>query len=178
MDVTIERLPVPPTDADVVALAALLVDAVDDGAAVSFVAPLTLADAEQWWRGTLASAGSRAIVLVARDRGRIVGTVQLHPAWAPNQPHRAEVVKLIVDRRARRDGLGRRLMEAIESSARAAGFGLLTLDAKAGGVAEQLYRRLEWIHAGTIPRFAFDCDGKTPHDAVIFYKELAGTRTM
>jgi GNAT superfamily N-acetyltransferase len=174
MDVTIERLSVPPTDADVVALAALLVDAVDDGAAVSFVAPLTLPDAEQWWRGTLTSAGPRAIVLVARDHGRIVGTVQLHPAWAPNQPHRAEVVKLIVDRRARHQGLGRRLMEAIESSAHAGGFGLLTLDAKAGGAAEQLYRRLGWIHAGTIPRFAFDCDGKTPHDAVIFYKELGG----
>jgi GNAT superfamily N-acetyltransferase len=168
---TIERLTLPVGDSELRALAQLLVDAVESGAAVSFLAPLPLERAEGWWRKTLSAAHSGAIFLVARDAEGIVGTVQLHPAWAPNQPHRAEVVKLLVHRRGRRTGLGTRLMQAIEDAARHAGFGLLTLDAKRGEVAERLYRRLGWVVAGTIPRYAFDPDG-TPHDAVFFYKEL------
>jgi acetyltransferase len=167
----IERLNLPASDADCRSLAQLLVDAVESGAAVSFLAPLTVARAEAWWRSMLSAADPRAVVLVARDADGIVGTVQFHPAWAPNQPHRAEIAKLLVHRRSRRFGLGTRLMLAIEDEARRAGFGLLTLDAKRGEAAEQLYRRLGWAHAGTIPRFAFDSDG-TPHDAVIFYKDL------
>jgi GNAT superfamily N-acetyltransferase len=169
----VERL-IPPVSApDIRALAALLVDAVDSGAAVSFLAPLTLDRAEDWWRRTLSTSSERAIFLVARDEDGIVGTVQLHPAWAPNQPHRGEIVKLMVHQRGRGAGVGRRLMEVAEDAASAAGFRLLTLDAKRGGAAEQLYRSLGWIHAGTIPRYALDTDGVTPHDAVIFYKELA-----
>jgi GNAT superfamily N-acetyltransferase len=168
----IERLTPPASDADLTALAQLLVDAVESGAAVSFLAPLTLEHAREWWRGTLSSSHARAIFLVVRDRDGIVGTVQAQPAWAPNQPHRAEVVKLLVHRRRRRSGLGTQLMHAIEDAARRDGFGLLTLDAKKGEAAEQLYRRIGWTHAGTIPRYALDTDGTTPHDAVIFYKEL------
>jgi GNAT superfamily N-acetyltransferase len=168
----IERLTLPASDADLTALAQLLVDAVESGAAVSFLAPLTLERARAWWRGTLSSSHARAIFLVARDRDGIVGTVQAQPAWAPNQPHRAEVVKLLVHRGRRRAGLGTQLMHAIEDAARRDGFGLLTLDAKKGEAAEQLYRRIGWTHAGTIPRYALDTDGTTPHDAVIFYKEL------
>ncbi len=163
---------VPPvSDADFRALAALLVDAVASGAAVSFLPPLTLDRAEDWWRRTIAMAGSGAIVLVARDGGGIVGSVQLHPAWAPNQPHRADIAKLLVHRRSRRTGLGTRLMQAIEDAARGAGLRLLTLDTKRGDAAERLYRRLGWTPAGTIPGYALDPDG-TPHDAVIFYREL------
>src|SRR5689334_6872936 len=168
----IERLIPPVPDRDLRALGELLVDAVDAGAAVSFLAPLTLDRAEAWWRRTIAASHANAIFLVARDAEGVVGTVQLHPAWAPNQPHRAEIAKLLVHRRSRRAGLGAEMMRTIEEEARHAGFRLLTLDAKRGGVAEHLYRRLGWIHAGTIPRFAFDPDGITPHDAVIFYKEL------
>lgn len=168
----IERLTPPGAEPDLRSLAALLVDAVESGAAVSFLAPLTLDRAESWWRQTLAAAHERAIFLVARDAGRIIGAVQLHPAWAPNQPDRAEVAKLLVHREARRTGLGTRLMLAIEHAARDAGFRLLTLDAKRGAAADHLYRRLGWTHAGTIPRFALDPDGATPHDAVILYKEL------
>jgi acetyltransferase len=168
---TIGRLTAPVGDADLRALAELLVDAVHSGAAVSFLEPLTLERAEEWWRTTI-SASHSAIFLVARDGDRIVGTVQLHPAWAPNQPHRAEVAKLLVHRRLRRTGLGTQLMCAVEDAASAAGFTLLTLDAKRGEAAEHLYRRLGWSHAGTIPRYAFDPDGTTPHDAVIFYKHL------
>lgn len=169
----IEQLARPVSDRDLRALAQLLVDAVDSGAAVSFLAPLTLEGALEWWRKTLSAAHPRAIFLIAREDGEIVGSVQLHPAWAPNQPHRGEVAKLLVQRRSRRTGLGTRLMRAIEDVAGRDGFTLLTLDAKRGEAAEHLYRRLGWIHAGTIPAYALDTDGVTPHDAVIFYKPLS-----
>lgn len=169
----IERLIAPVSASDLRALAQLLVDAVDSGAAVSFLAPLTLVQAEDWWRKTFSASRSQAIVLVAREADQIVGTVQLHPAWAPNQPHRAEVVKLLVHRRNRRAGLGTRLMRAIEDAAQRAGFTLLTLDAKRGAAAEHLYRRLGWTCVGTIPGFALDPDGATAHDAVVFYKQLS-----
>ena len=172
--VLIEPLTPPVADADLRDVAGLLVEAVASGAAVSFLADLTVARAEDWWRDAIATADPRAVFLVARDSsGRIVGTVQLHPAWAPNQPHRAEVAKLLVDASWRGAGLGARLMETVEGVARDAGFRLLTLDAKRGGAADRLYRRLGWTEVGTIPRYALDPDGKTPHDAVVFYKELA-----
>lgn len=168
----IERLIPPVGDDDLRSLAHLLVDAVESGATVSFLAPLTVERAEAWWRQTLHAAHARAIVLAARDAEGIVGSVQLHPAWAPNQPHRAEVVKLLVHRRARRGGLGRRLMETIEDEARSAGFRLLTLDTKRGVAAERLYHRLGWVAYGVVPRYSFDPDGRTYNDAVFFYKEL------
>jgi GNAT superfamily N-acetyltransferase len=168
----IERLALPATDTDLGDLAQLLTDAVNSGAAVSFLATLTLEKSLQWWRDTVGRCDSRAVFLVARDGQNIVGTVQLHPAWAPNQPHRAEIAKLLVGERSQGKGLGRRLMEAVEDEAHRAGFRLLTLDAKRGAVAEKLYRRLGWVEGGMIPRFALDPDGITPHDAVIFYKEL------
>ena len=174
-DARIERLVPPVPDQDVRGLAALLVETVASGAAVSFLAPLSYERAESWWRETLSAVPARTVVLVARDAEAIAGTVQLHGAWAPNQPHRAEVVKLMVHPRWQAQGLGRRLMESIESAARDEGYTLLTLDAKRGEAAERLYRRLGWNAAGTIPRFAFDSDG-TPHDAVIFYKEIAPPR--
>ena len=169
----IERLTLPPSDADARALAQLLVDTVASGAAVSFLATLTLAQAEEWWRQTLASAHAKAVFLVARDAEGIVGTVQLHPCWAPNQPHRAEVAKLMVHRRTRRGGLGSRLMKAVEDAAKELGFSLLTLDTKRGCPAEQLYRQLGWSYVGMIPAFAYDPDGVTFHDDIIFYKQLS-----
>ncbi len=171
-DHIIERLIPPVGESDLRALGELLVDAVESGAAVSFVAPLPVERAEAWWRATVDAAHAAAIFLVARDADGIVGTVQLHPAWAPNQPHRAEIAKLIVHRRGRRTGLGRQLMQSIEDAARRAGFTLLTLDAKEGGAAERLYRQVGWTAVGTIPRFAVDPDGKTLHGTVVFYKEL------
>jgi GNAT superfamily N-acetyltransferase len=167
----IERLRLPASEADLDALAALLVDAVDSGAAVSFVS-LTHGQALDWWRRLLSSPDSRATVLVARDAEGIAGSVQLHPAWAPNQPHHADVAKLIVHRRARRQGLGTALMAAVEREAAALGFRLLVLDSKRGDAGERLYRRLDWKVVGTIPRFALDTDGKSLHDTVVFYKEL------
>lgn len=167
----IERLAPPVSEADLRSLALLLVDAVDSGAAVSFLS-ITEAQALDWWRRQFAAPASGAIVLAARDADGIVGAVQLHPSWAPNQPHRADIAKLIVHRRGRRRGLGERLMAAVELEAAAAGYRLLVLDSKRGDAGERLYRRLGWTVVGTIPRFAFDTDGKTRHDTVVFYKEL------
>lgn len=169
---TIERLVPPVSDADLRDLALLLKDTVETGGAVSFLAPLGVAGAEDWWRRTIAGAHPRAIFLVARDDQGIAGTVQMHPAWAPNQPHRGDIAKLLVHRRCRRAGLGSHLMAAIEDAARREGFRLLTLDTKQGDAAEHLYHRLGWTSVGAIPRYALDPDGVTPHDAVIFYKEL------
>ena len=170
--IRIERLALPASDSDIHELAGLLADAVNSGAAVSFVAPLTFERAEAWWRSTIAAAASNAIILVARDADGIAATVQLHPAWAPNQPHRADIAKLVVHRRSRRTGLGSALMQAIEDEARQAGFSLLTLDTRQGDVAEHLYRRLGWTEVGAIPGFALDPDGTQLHGTVIFYKQL------
>lgn len=169
---TIEKLSLPASDKDIQELAVLLVETVASGAAVSFLATLTVDEAVAWWRQTLATASRGAIVLVAREGDQMIGTVQMHPSWAPNQPHRAEIAKMMVHTRFRGRGLGTLLMQAIETAARQAGYRLLTLDTKAGSTAEHLYRRLDWSYVGTIPDFAFDPDGITPHDDVIFFKDL------
>lgn len=170
---TIERIKWPATDADVRSLGLLLMDAVQSGAAVSFLETLEQHRAEGWWKSTLATTSPRANVFVARDAsGEIVGTVQYHPAWAPNQPHRADIAKLMVHRRCRGAGLAVRLMAAAEAMATKSGYTLLTLDAKQGGTAERLYRRLGWTEAGVIPKYALDPDGKALHATVIFYKEV------
>jgi len=169
--IRIEAVGTPPTDADVQGLADLLVDTVTSGSAVSFLPPLSRGEAEQWWRNALSSRPARAIVLVARSGASIAGTVQVQPAWAPNQPHRGEIVKLMVGSPHRGSGIGARLMDAIERASREAGYRLLTLDTKRGDGAERLYRKSGWIEAGVIPRYALNPDG-TFHDTVIFYKEF------
>lgn len=167
----IEAVPKPAAAADLDELARLLVDAVESGASVSFMSPLATSDAREWWRTTLERAHPRAVVLVARDDRGIVGSVSLHPAWAPNQPHRAEITKLLVHRRARRQGIGRALMTEIEARGRAAGFTLLTLDTVRGDPAEQLYTNAGWQRVGIIPDYALYPDGR-PCDTVVFYKKL------
>ncbi len=168
--VEIRELPDPASDGDIAALAALHLDAIAGGASVSFMADTTEAEVVAWWRVAVHQRG-RAIILVARSGdGEIVGTVQAQPAWAPNQPHRAEVAKLLVHRSARMQGIGEALMLAIEERARTCGFTLLTLDT-ASESAERLYRRLGWTAVGAIPGFALDPDG-SPCDTVIFFKQL------
>jgi GNAT superfamily N-acetyltransferase len=171
----IERLTPPVSEADLRGLAEVLVDAVTSGAAVSFLPPLTVEKAEGWWRKTTGTAHPRTIFLVARDEEGIVGTVQLHPSWAPNQPHRGDIAKLVVHRRSRRSGVGSLLMQAIEGEARQAGFTLLTLDTKQGDGAEHLYRRAGWTEVGVIPKYALNPDG-TMHGTVVFYKDLDSRR--
>jgi len=166
----IEVLSLPVSDRDLADLAALLVDVVDGGASTSFLPPLAPERAAAWWRGALSSEPA-PLTLVVRDELGICATVQLCPAWAPNQPHRAEIAKLLVHRRARRRGLGRALMDAVEARAAAAGFTLLTLDTRRGDVADGLYRALGWTVGGVIPGYAIDRHG-VPHDTVYFYKQL------
>lgn len=168
---TIERIGRDASADDVRGLAMLLMDAVASGSGVSFMADLTLADAETWWSKILTGSPERAIVLVARDATGIAGTVQLQPAWAPNQPHRADIAKLIVHRRARRHGIGRALMAAIEQAASDSGFTLLMLDTCKGYDAERLYASTGWVRVGEVPNFALNPDG-SQCDTVFFYKEL------
>jgi GNAT superfamily N-acetyltransferase len=167
----IERLRFPVNDADLAALAELLWDAVDSGASISFVEPFSRVDAAHYWEKwiALADAEPRRVILVARDELGITGSVQLHPAWAPNQPHRADVAKLLVHRRARKQGVGAALMLAVETNAREAGLSLLTLDTKVGDHAERLYERLGWTRAGVIPNYAQNPD-RSYCDTVYFWK--------
>lgn len=155
-------------------LSAILVDCVDGGASVSFMAPLARETADAFWEGvaTGVAAGDRAL-LVAEDgvSGELVGTVQVVFAWPPNQPHRADVAKMLVRRSARRRGLGALLMAAAEDAARLAGRTLLVLDTVTGSDAERLYRRLGWIAVGVVPRYALWPDGR-PCDTTFFYKQL------
>ena len=167
----IEALALPPSPADLDHLAQLLADAVDGGASVSFMQPFSIDAAREWWRRTTERADPRAIILVARDESGIVGSVSLHPAWPPNQPHRADIAKLLVHRQARRRGIARALMTEIEARARAAGFTLLTLDTVRGDPAEQLYATAGWQRVGVIPDYALYPDGR-PCDTVVFYKKL------
>ncbi len=152
-------------------LGELLCDAVASGASVSFLSPLPHERARGFWRNALEHAHARGVTLIARDDAGIVGSVQLAPAGTQNQPHRAEVCKLLVLRRARRCGVGRALMTELEKCAALAGFTLLTLDTKRGDAGEQLYESLDWQRAGVIPGYALDPEG-TPCDTVLFYKQL------
>ena len=172
MTITIERIERNTSDDVVGALASLLVDAVDSGAGVSFMAGLSLAEAASWWRQTLRASSPRAIILIARQAGEVAGTVQLQPAWAPNQPHRADIAKLIVHRKARRNGIARELMREVERLAKDVGFTLLLLDTCKGTAAERLYQSLGWTRVGEVPHFALNPDG-TPCDTVFFYRQLS-----
>src|SRR6476661_3610414 len=124
-------------------LADVLLDCVQGGASVSFMASLSRDQAAAFWRGVAdgVSRGER-VLLVAEDHdGRVVGTAQLVVAMPDNQPHRADVAKMLVHRRARRQGVARRLLEAVDAQARAAGKTVLVLDTVTGGEAERLYQR-------------------------------------
>jgi GNAT superfamily N-acetyltransferase len=153
-------------------LSDVLIDCVEGGAGVSFMLPMTRAKAEAFWQSTAASlARGERLVLVAEDAaGTIVGTVQVIWAQPENQPHRAEIAKMLVHRRARRQGVGAALLAAAERSAIAAGRTLLVLDT-ASGDAERLYARQGWQPCGQIPNYALWPDGR-PCATTIFFKML------
>ena len=142
-------------DNDLQALADLLIDCVDGGASVSFMHPLSLQKALAFWRGVAddVARGERAL-LVADDDSGVVGTVQLVLAQAENQPHRADLAKMLVHRRARRQGLGQALLQAAEQLGRDCGKSLLVLDTVTGSDCERLYARVGWQKSGTIPNCA------------------------
>jgi GNAT superfamily N-acetyltransferase len=162
------------TARDVDMLADVLHAVVHGGAGVSFIVPFSRHDARAFWTDAVLPGvrTRRRRMLVARLDGRIVGTVQLDPAWAPNQPHRAEVLKLLVHPDARRRGIARSLMVALEDLARAGGWSLLTLDTWTGQAGEALYRSLGYVTVGAIPRFARGSTTPELEPATIMYKEL------
>ncbi len=142
-------------DATIEALADVLLDCVDGGASVSFMHPLARERAIAFWTAVArgAAAGDRAL-LVADDDAGICGTVQVVWAVPENQPHRADVAKMLVHRRARRRGLGAALLRAAEDAARDAGKTLLVLDTVTGADGARLYERAGWVRVGEIPGYA------------------------
>lgn len=153
-------------------LVEVLCDVVDGGASVSFLPPMDPALARRFWEGVIAAVdGGGRVLLVAESGAGLLGSVQLDPSATPNQRHRADVMKLLVHRRARRLGLGRRLMLVLEDEARRAGRSLLTLDTWTGSPAEALYRSLGYTLAGVIPGYALTAGG-TLEPTSIMYKAL------
>ena len=155
------------------ALCNLLIDCVEGGASVSFMHPMTREKAERFWRGVAADVGqgARALLVAEDPGGDVVGTVQLVLALPENQPHRADVAKMLVHRRARRRGVAQRLMMAVEDVARDEGRTLMVLDTVTGGDAERLYERAGWQRVGAIPDYALMPDG-VPCSTTIFYKNV------
>jgi GNAT superfamily N-acetyltransferase len=152
-------------------LAGVLVDCVEGGASVSFLHPLTRERARAYWADVAAGVarGGRALI-VAEDGDGIVGTVHLVLDLPENQPHRADLSKMLVHRRARRRGVGEALLRAAEAAAQDLGRTLLVLDT-ASADAERLYERAGWHRVGAIPDYALLPDGK-PCDTVIYYRVL------
>lgn len=154
-------------------LADVLADVVDGGGSIGFMHPLSRASALAFWQAIAddVARGDRAL-LVAEDAGGIVGTVQLILRQPENQPHRADLSKMIVHRRGRRRGVGAALLQAAEETALAAGRTLLVLDT-ASADAERLYVRGGWVRVGVVPGFALMPDG-APCDTTYFYRQLTG----
>jgi GNAT superfamily N-acetyltransferase len=151
-------------------LADILIACVEAGASVSFLPPLSRGKAKAFWHRVAAEVGTGKRVLLAAWRDGVMGgSGMLDLATPENQPHRAEVQKVLVHPAFRRCGLARQIMQALDQSAQTAGRTLLTLDTSAGDASEALYRALGWHEAGRIPGYARDADG-TPHDTLFFWK--------
>jgi GNAT superfamily N-acetyltransferase len=154
------------------ALAGVLADCVAGGASVGYMEPFSRADARAVFEEYANDAEQgRRIILGAFLDGYLVGTAQLVVAVPPNQPHRADVARVLVHRSARRRGLAQRLMEQLEREARAEGKTLLVLDAVTGGDAARLYERLGWNTVGVIPDYALYPDGQFC-DTTVFWKTI------
>ncbi|VXC71889.1 GNAT family N-acetyltransferase [Massilia sp. 9I] len=171
--VTVRRLNAVEALAAVEGLADVLVDCVEGGASVSFMLPLARERAMDFWRGVAEGVerGERALLVAQDHGGRILGTVQLITAMPDNQPHRADVAKMLVHRSARRAGIAQALMAAIDDVARCEGKTVLVLDTVTGGDAERLYERAGWQRAGVVPKYALMPDGAFCA-TTFFYKHL------
>lgn len=172
MSVVVEALDAPAYRQAIDGLAQLLVDAVDNGAGVNFMAGVTVDQTREWWETRTDGVEAGMVVpIVARDGARIIGCTVLLYAWNPNSPHRGEISKVLVHSSARRQGLGRRLMDAAEARAREDGRWLLVLDTVTDSDADAFYRSLGWREVGVIPDFALQPDGElTP--TTVFYKDV------
>ncbi|WP_322064694.1 GNAT family N-acetyltransferase [Burkholderia ubonensis] len=156
------------------ALSDVLIDCVEGGASVSFMLPISRDTAARFWRQVADGVmrGERILLVAERADGRVVGTVQLITALPENQPHRADVAKMLVHRDARRQGVGARLMAAADDAARAAGKAVLVLDTVTGSDAARLYERAGWQRVGDVPNYALMPDGRYCA-TTFFHKQLA-----
>lgn len=150
----------------------LLRDSVDNGASVNFLPPLAMDIAERYWQRTIGElAIGTCMMLVASQDGSLAGSVQLALATQPNAPHRAEVQKLLVHTRFRKQGIGSQLLAEIEMLTLSNGRNLLVLDTERGSDAERLYRKHGYLEAGVIPKYVIVGDGSLS-DTVVFYRQL------
>jgi GNAT superfamily N-acetyltransferase len=154
-------------------LVELLADAINGGASMNYVLPFRREDLHAYWNGVAVDVENRARrVLAIVEEDRVMGSVQLVPCRKPNQPHRADVEKLLVHSTYRQRGAGTALMSALEHTARESGRWLLTLDTRTGSTADALYPRWGWHAVGHIPDYALDPDG-TPAPCTLYWKRLA-----
>ena len=171
-EVSVRRVGPNEAAACVEGLAEVLMDCVEGGASVSFMAPLSRERAQDFWRGVAEGvARGERVLLIAEDAEGIVGTVQLITGLPENQPHRADVAKMLVHRRARRRGIAQRLMAAVDEAARAERRTVLVLDTVTGGDAERLYQRAGWQRVGSVPNYALMPDGRFC-GTTFFHKQL------
>lgn len=171
--VTIRSLTPGEAAGQVGALSDVLIDCVEGGASVSFMLPMTWDKADAFWRRVAEGVASgERILLVAEVSGTIVGTVQVILGQPENQPHRADIAKMLVHRRARKRGVGAALMRAAEDAARMAGKSVLVLDTVTGSDGERLYTRLGWQRVGVIPNYALWPQGGLC-DTTYFHKQLS-----
>lgn len=170
-DIQICRLPTL-GEREIQGLSEVLIDCVEGGASVSFMLPMTRAKAEAYWQSIAISvARDERLVFAAEDAdGTLLGTVQVILSQPENQPHRGDLAKMLVHRRARRRGVGAALLIAAEAEAFHAGKTLLVLDT-ASDDAERLYTRQGWQYCGQIPDYALMPDGALCA-TTLFYKFL------
>ena len=162
-------------DREIQGLSDVLIDCVEGGASVSFMLPLPRAKAEGYWRTIAASValGERTVLVAEDAEGVMLGTVQVVLDQPENQPHRGDVAKMLVHRRARKQGVGGALLAAAERSALESGKTLLVLDTVTGSDGYRLYTRHGWQRVGEIPNYAlWPAGGLCP--TTVFYKSLRG----
>lgn len=154
MSAHIRRL-LDPTETEIAQLTDVLIDCVEGGASVSFMLPMTREKSLGFWHRVAVDVRNRTrILLVAEDALGIAGTVQVALDLPENQPHRGDLAKMLVHRRARNRGIGASLLQSAQDAARDAGLTLLVLDTVSGGTAERLYQRLDWRRVGEVPDYA------------------------
>lgn len=176
MNITITRFSAADVEANIHALGALMHACVLDGASIGYVLPYSQDDGETFWREKVAPAlGNGRIMLVAMVEDEIAGSVQLDYDTPPNQPHRAEVRKLMVHPDFRRRGIAKLLMAEIESAARNVGRSLLTLDTRTGDSAEPLYASLGYLTAGVLPGWCRDTLTERFDSTTFMYKRIANS---
>jgi len=161
-------------DREIQGLSDVLIDCVEGGASVSFMLPMSRAKAETFWHGVAASVerGERVVLVAEDEAGTVVGTITVIFNLPENQPHRGDVAKMLVHRRARRQGVGAALLAAAERCAFQSGKTLLVLDTVSGSDGERLYTRQGWQRCGEIPHYALWPDGR-PCPTTIFFKFLS-----